>query len=445
MSDKALDSYLEGLKFARKANNLKYISSLQHNIALIKRKLGKYEEAKTNFKKSLTYLKLNSKKTKNDTISYLMTISELVTTYRQNTEIDSASYLNDKGFKISKGKEIESLFRFNEGIIQYYSKEYQNAINNINEAVTSFSKPQNRIYFEYYNLIEAYLFIGKSYNSLSQKEQAMQYFKKIDSIVEKTNYIIPQVRTAYIEIIDYYKSIDDRNNQLYYIDRLLFNDSILDKNYRNVNNKLIKEYDTPILLSEKEKLITKLKTKQKRSNLGLIISLIITVLISILLILNHRKSKRYKMRFDEMMKQNKVEKHKKETKQELNDAIGIDEEVVHIILKGLDHFETNKGFLETNIKSGILAKKMNTNSKYLTKVIKYHKGKNFSPYINDLRIDYIIEELKADTKLQKYTIKALASEAGFNSTEVFSKSFFKKTGIYPSYFVKQIQKKENLS
>jgi len=42
-----------------------------------------------------------------------------------------------------------------------------------------------------------------------------------------------------------------------------------------------------------------------------------------------------------------------------------------------------------------------------------------------------------------YTIKALASESGFNTTEAFSKSFYKKTGIYPSYFIKELKKNED--
>ncbi len=33
---------------------------------------------------------------------------------------------------------------------------------------------------------------------------------------------------------------------------------------------------------------------------------------------------------------------------------------------------------------------------------------------------------------------AIAEEAGFNTAESFSKAFFKKTGIKPSYFIKEL-------
>ncbi|KZS38707.1 hypothetical protein AWE51_14050 [Aquimarina aggregata] len=124
---------------------------------------------------------------------------------------------------------------------------------------------------------------------------------------------------------------------------------------------------------------------------------------------------------------------------ERKSSIAINQDVVQMILKELSSFEKNHGFLNAHITSVLLAKKMNTNAKYLTKVIKHYRQKNFSWYINDLRIAYITKELKTNTKLQKYTIKALALEAGFNSTEIFSKAFYKKNGIYPSYFVKRIQ------
>ena len=39
-----------------------------------------------------------------------------------------------------------------------------------------------------------------------------------------------------------------------------------------------------------------------------------------------------------------------------------------------------------------------------------------------------------------YIIKAIAKEIGFNTSEAFSKSFYKNTGIYPSFFLKELDK-----
>ena len=39
-------------------------------------------------------------------------------------------------------------------------------------------------------------------------------------------------------------------------------------------------------------------------------------------------------------------------------------------------------------------------------------------------------------------IKLSINEIGFNNTESFSKAFYRKTGIYPSYFIKEIEKQQ---
>ncbi|KAA1242371.1 AraC family transcriptional regulator [Aquimarina sp. RZ0] len=436
---KALDSYLKGLDFAKKKKEIDFEAVINHNIALLKRKLGKYKEAKSLFKVCLTYEESILSNPENDSIGYLVTLSELVSVYRLDKEIDSAFSLNVRGIRMSEGKTIQDLFRLNEGIIKYYYKDYKTAITNINMALNAFSRPENSYFAENYNLIDAYLFMGKSYAAISQKEQAVHYYKKIDSLVLTTNYLVPEIRETYIAIIDHYKFLGDKNNQLHYINRLLYNDSIIDKRFRSLNTKLIKDYDTPILLSEKEKLIKDLTTKRDQSNYGVIILLFILVITTVFLILNYRKRKLYKTRFEELMKNTTVKPVQKKIS---NDTIGIATDVVTKIVEGLNEFEKHKGFTKINISSGMLATKLNTNTKYLTKVIKYYRHKSFTNYINDLRIEYIIIALKKDQKLQKYTIKALANEAGFNSTEVFSKHFYNKTGIYPSYFIKRLQQEE---
>ena len=76
------------------------------------------------------------------------------------------------------------------------------------------------------------------------------------------------------------------------------------------------------------------------------------------------------------------------------DSIGISEIIVNDILKNLEKFEENNDFLQASISVASLSKRFKTNSKYLSKVINVHKDKSFSNYINELRINYVIEELK---------------------------------------------------
>ena len=123
------------------------------------------------------------------------------------------------------------------------------------------------------------------------------------------------------------------------------------------------------------------------------------------------------------------------------ELIGISKEIVKSVLIALEELENNNTFLDNEITLNSLSKLYNTNSNYLSKIINTYKEKNFSTYISDLRIAYCLEKLKNDTTFRKYSIKAIAFEVGFNNTESFSKAFFKKTEIYPSYFIKELENK----
>ncbi|MGH1387399.1 helix-turn-helix domain-containing protein, partial [Kordia sp.] len=129
-----------------------------------------------------------------------------------------------------------------------------------------------------------------------------------------------------------------------------------------------------------------------------------------------------------------------ETKDTQEKDIGVPQEIIDTILSQLTKFEDTKKFTK-QVSITSLAKNLKTNPKYLSKVINWHYKKNFSHYISELRIEYVISRLKEDSKFRNYTIKAIAQEAGFGNTESFSKSFHKSTGIKPSYFIKELQKR----
>ncbi len=108
------------------------------------------------------------------------------------------------------------------------------------------------------------------------------------------------------------------------------------------------------------------------------------------------------------------------------------------ILKCLEDFENNKEFLDSNLNMTDLAKKMNTNPKYLSKTINEYKRLNFNNYINKLRIEHALSLLKEEPKYKNYAIKHLAKEVGFNYSDVFSKAFKNFTGTYPSEYIKDL-------
>ncbi len=114
------------------------------------------------------------------------------------------------------------------------------------------------------------------------------------------------------------------------------------------------------------------------------------------------------------------------------------EDVVMGILHKLSLFERSYKFSERPYTLSMLAKELKTNRNYLSRIVNIYKGSSFTSYMNNLKIDFAIERLTSDKSLRSYTIEAIAEEMGFNRAQSFSTSFRKRTGMYPSYYIKKL-------
>jgi len=110
------------------------------------------------------------------------------------------------------------------------------------------------------------------------------------------------------------------------------------------------------------------------------------------------------------------------------------------ILERLQKFEEQEFYLDPNCNLCFVAKKVKTNATYLTKIIHTHKEKNFNDYINYLRITYTLKRLNNDLKFRAYSIKSISQEVGYKSADSFAKHFKKHTKLYPSYYIKTLNK-----
>ncbi|MCT4303849.1 helix-turn-helix domain-containing protein [Elizabethkingia anophelis] len=107
----------------------------------------------------------------------------------------------------------------------------------------------------------------------------------------------------------------------------------------------------------------------------------------------------------------------------------------------LKKFERTTLFNRKNLSLPYLAAYCNTNTRYLSFVINTYKKKDFYNYINELRINYIIDKLTHDPEYRKFKIAILAEECGFSSQNKFTAVFKKETGIIPSLFIKLLDEK----
>ncbi len=439
--NKALDDYLAALEYADLVSNKSLYYSAKHNIGRLKEEIGEYNEAKKMYTDVFVYEKKNNISGK----QHLITMLGLANTYRKLHLTDSATFYNKKGIKqsIRDSLNIYYLFVLNEGINLYASKQYKASLDSINKSISFIEKHESH---NMGPIVNGYLHLSKIYKKFNNNKMFLKYLSKIDWYYEEAKFTSIAMREGYELLINHYKSIDNKNKQLYYINKLFAIDSVLDSNYKNLSKKIVTEYDTPGLLKEKQRLITILEQKEQTTNLKFSITLVFVIIIIIFLVHIYRKNVRYKNRYTALMNTENqstiIVKQATIGDKSILKSIGIPDPIVSSILEGLVHFEEKHGFLSHNITTHKLAKKLNTNSKYLSKVINTYKQKNFSVYINELRVDYVIPKLKNDSKYRLYSIKAIAREIGFNTDGAFSKAFYKKTGIYPSYFIKQLEKEK---
>lgn len=125
-------------------------------------------------------------------------------------------------------------------------------------------------------------------------------------------------------------------------------------------------------------------------------------------------------------------------------SINITDETLTLILKKLEKFEKSHKFTKHDVTLSSIAHELGTNSRYISQIIKEHRGKNFNAYINSLRIGFIIDKLNDDPNFRKYKIAYLANFAGFSSGVVFTTIFKKETGITPSSYISDLEKRHNI-
>ena len=109
------------------------------------------------------------------------------------------------------------------------------------------------------------------------------------------------------------------------------------------------------------------------------------------------------------------------------------------LLKKLELFEKNKGFVKKDVNLTTLAKQFETNTKYLSEIIKTYRQKQFNTYLNDLRIHYIVDRLQNEPKYINTKISYLASDCGFTSHSTFTTIFTQIMNESPSVFIKRVK------
>lgn len=209
----ALNNYILGLKYAKENGTKRQIAFAEISIAYLNNYIGKHNEA---IKKLRFYLYNAPYLTENELSDVHL---NLTSSYLDIERTDSAKVLIEEGLQSSQKN---NKYRYNQylsllGLYNLKEKNYKAAINNLNRSKKYFlgtdSDPLSINY--------ATLYLGQSYAGTGETEKALRNFLAIDSIVKKNNSTFPELREVYPFIIEYYKAKDNKEKQLYYIDRFL--------------------------------------------------------------------------------------------------------------------------------------------------------------------------------------------------------------------------------
>ncbi|MCH2192619.1 MAG: helix-turn-helix domain-containing protein [Kordia sp.] len=437
-NEQALKYYLKAYEYLHtKETPVEKLLNLRYDIATIKLKAKHYSEALTRFKSiaksydSLFKRPNNAGKHHKPFVSVLATLAD---TYTEQGFLKEAMDAYEKALHIS----ITFDYTFGtyvslggKGKVLNHQKEYDKALTVINESIqmaTTDTLAKGVIPFLYAHK-------GESYFGLKEYKNAILNFKKTDSIVKADNLNFIELDYVLKLIAASYRALEDYEKSSFYFYAHADKSDLNEKERIKLRETIFNDFELNNISKELETIKEEKGVFKNWFYFSVFIILCVSIIFVITVFYYKRKQRNTKEKFDKLIASISTKEVAKSNKKNFV----ISDETSQEILEKLDDFETSLAFLDNKYNLAILAKQCNTNSNYLSKIINHHKQKSFSQYLTDLRINYIIRELKNNKKLRAYTIQAIAEEIGFNKAEAFSKAFKKKTGFNPSYYIKNLE------
>jgi hypothetical protein len=442
----ALDQYLKAYQYSENTKDEYLKNEILYHLGVVKSYLGYYDSALEHFQKANQFFYKEIKKKAHPNIifnnkkGYYNTLHRIIVCQRNLKNYKVLNPLINIGLSQTKNnrdyKQEYGYFLKEKGIEAFRNKQLNLAISSLQESQKSLLNIKD---FSWATV--NYFYIGKSYLANNNSAKAILYFKKVDSVFQKHNFILPELRENYELLIHHYKNQKDTDKELYYTKQLLKADRIINKDFAYLSSTIHKEFDTKILQD-------KLNNKNFFGAWMVGILSIVAITLMLLLAIKEKKDRKakinYKILEDKILSsiysiaQDKInveipEHHAETEKCHLN------ENLVENLLCKLKAFEDKCGFTENGLTINKLAHKLRTNSTYLSQVINDNKGMNFNRYLGELRINYITNKLYTDKVYLNYKIETLAEKCGIASRTNFSNLFREINGMRPTEFIKKRQ------
>ena len=423
----ALDNFLKAYNLALEKNNIEDQREISLAIAAIRNINGQHYAAADLYKRSLNLLKQKSSSTEGYYDDYATLFYNLSLTYLRLSQLDTSKYYVQKGIELSRlehKKEDFKDFVMVDAQINFYKRDFKKAKDSLLKYINDFEGTSKAIKLYY---------LGKIEKHFGNEKAATTYFKTIDSIVSSTEDPFDEVKDVYQQLIISSILEDDEKEQIDYIEKLIYYDSVLSSEHENIANQAVVAYDIPDLKRQKLKAENQLQAK----NLYVALIAILAGLAILMGLYFYIRSRKMNTRLKLLMEGSVMEEEK--SKAITEHPSSVPEEIRKDILEKLAAFETSEGFMSKDLDMYGLAQQIGTNTTYLSTVINHYKKISFPTYIKDLKIKAAINQLSKNPDLLKYNYQGLAEIFGFKTGESFSKAFYKKTGVFPSKFLNELK------
>lgn len=437
--ESALQNFFKAEIFAKKNNDLKQIIKVKGNIATVKGDIGLWEDAIKETKSSIQFLKANKNSYDKEyyTIQLYNQYNNLGNWYLQKYNdtksekkyLDSAKTIYNTLLHQNTNVLQKALIYENIGSIFSLEDNYSESILNYKKALENFNLSNSS-----QNLISTNYNIAYNYYKLQKYDEAKKYFKYIISKEKEKSSFQYLFSHQYLAKIYIYK--ENRDSANYFLDTFLNLYSKKTKIEKKEFANIYKEIENKSLNNEIASIKNENKSLRNLSNAGIVIGLVFIFFSTMYIYYQIKEKEAAKDKLNNLLKQ--IEENKAVTTDNFS-KVTIKDEKEKLIIEGLKKIENNKYFLNKDFNLHNVAKKIGTNTTYLTIVVKNYKNCSFNDYTNELRISYLINEIVNDKKIRNYTVQALAEFVGYKNGTSFSKIFKEKTGVTPFQFIEKLK------
>ena len=439
--DMVLPSYFEAIRVSE-ANGLSLSTiSINHNLAYFKDQIGAYEEA-------LVIIKDNRKlilENENDQIDDLLYKNDILQAlvYTKLRQPDSVLFYSNKALVPAKAYKDQfseqGIYSFM-GTAYAEKNQFEKAFGFLNRADSLGVIMGNDI-----TLMRTRFLLASVHYKVKNYDEVIAILENSVALTESENLNYSNNDENYKLLAGAYKEKGNYEKANYYFEKYIqkhdFNKNLHQIIDTGFNDKKVENFQNELqqLKSEKD------QQKNYMLFLGLGSAILILFLL-IILVKFYRNKKRNELKFLNLHQKLSAFKAEEsiqivDTKDEIldeNSTSEISDEVTQHILEGLQKLELQEYFLKQDCNAYNVAKKIKTNTSYLSKVVNSHFQKNFNTYINDLRINYAIVRLEKDTRFRSFSIQSIAEDLGYKSADSFTKYFKQNTGLNPSFYIKQL-------